>query len=361
MLQGYTTIRFEQKDIRLKWDYNPQKYWFVVVDVLSYLVNNPHVFWKEVKKTISTNLEPTSNYYISCTYNNESFDIADYNQIVNILKYIQGRVSKKQRLVMWLKYPIPTAIQNKAFNTLYSKNQTQSDWDNLIKEAYNCGVHTTTIKDYIEYLKNQKQYQAYINNVNNQPTEKKEENNSKSDEIKSFLGCFITIGAVFGLFGSVGLITKYSSTHPEFAWIAAGVFIIVILIGLFIYYNESQYTYVKKNNSNQVKKNQNKPSKQVKSSPEEEIVAIDGKRNCPHCGKTIDITDNRCPFCNKHIVTVTIGNGEIPIKNARSLITSNYHFQPEDETGKTIAVIIWTIIGTAAIIFFYMSIFKSCY
>lgn len=356
MPQGYTAIRFEQKDIQVKWDVKAQKYWFVVVDVLSYLVNNPHVFWKQIKKTISTNLEPTSDYYITCTYGNETLDIADYKQIVNVLQYIHGRVSKKQRLTTWLIYPMPTAIQNKVHNALYNKNQTQSDWDNLIKEAYNCGVRTTIIKDYIEYLKNKTQYQAYINDIKNQPKneEKTDQDKNKSEEGFSY-GCLITVAVIQVLISTVGLIQKYGSTHPEFAWIAAGVFVIAAIIGIYIYHHETQYTYVKKNNGNQAKKTESKPIKQVKPTPEVETVAIDGKRTCPHCDKTIPITDNRCPFCNKSIVYFKIGSGSIPIRNARNLITSKYHYERENETGKIIAVIIWTIIGTAIIIYFYMS------
>lgn len=37
MLPGYTNIRFEGKDIQVKWDDRPQKYWFVVLDVLACL------------------------------------------------------------------------------------------------------------------------------------------------------------------------------------------------------------------------------------------------------------------------------------------------------------------------------------
>lgn len=364
MPQGYTSIRFERKAIRVKWDDKPKKYWFIVVDVLSYLFDNPHNFWKQIKSAIATNGEATSNYYISCTYDNETFDIADYQQIVNILKYIPGRVNKKERLVTWLIYPMPSAIQSRVYNALYNKNQTQTDWDNLIKEANNCGVRTETIKDYIDFLKNRKQYQAYINDINNQPLTQDtgnttNGNNTVSDGKVNF-GCIVAIVAIIGLYASVGFIQKYAYTHSDFAWIAAVVFAIISLIGLYIYHRNSQYTDDPKRKNVQFVRTKVKPTKQEKSSPEIEIVSVDGKRKCPLCGERIPITDNKCPFCKQKIVYVKKGNGEIPIQNARNLITSKYHYEREDETGKIIAVAIWTIIGTAAIIFFYLSVFKSC-
>ncbi|MBR4625571.1 MAG: zinc ribbon domain-containing protein [Alphaproteobacteria bacterium] len=188
MLQGYHIIQFEGKEIQVKWDAKPKKYWFVVEDVLSYLFDNPKFYWQKIKEKIGID----SCYYITCTYGNQKVDIGDYHQISSILYSIPGNIKKIEKLIEWVHYPMPSAIQQEIINFAYY-NHEKSEWDKIIERANSCNIPTETATQYLnallDFIKRKEEEQKKIEEEQQkskepQPTEtpKTEEDNNQNIE-----------------------------------------------------------------------------------------------------------------------------------------------------------------------------------
>lgn len=72
MPQGYHYIRYGNSLIQVKWDDRPQKYWFVVLDVLACLFDNPHFYWQKIKEKISKRIN-----YLRTNANNLKYTVEE--------------------------------------------------------------------------------------------------------------------------------------------------------------------------------------------------------------------------------------------------------------------------------------------
>lgn len=188
MLQGYHIIQFEGKEIQVKWDAKPKIYWFVVEDVLSYLFDNPKFYWQKIKEKIGID----SCYYITCTYGNQKVDIGDYHQISSILYSIPGNIKKIEKLIEWVHYPMPSAIQQEIINFAYY-NHEKSEWDKIIERANSCNVPTETATKYLNKINDRIKREAEEKKEEKKkaeepkPTEKPqtEEDNSQKPKLKA--------------------------------------------------------------------------------------------------------------------------------------------------------------------------------
>ena len=106
---------FKGKTIRIKRDHINRKNIFVIVDALSIVYsNNVEVFWEKIKKQALAKGVHSSKLFSTVSINNQPFDVADVQQMNQIIKYIpNSRKAKTSKLLNWLKNPIPLHLISK--------------------------------------------------------------------------------------------------------------------------------------------------------------------------------------------------------------------------------------------------------
>ncbi len=149
MITDFTTYRFSDKAIRVRFDAEKGIFLFVVVDALALVLSNPEVFWTKQKKQFSTSTNNSSDYYTTVNTNNGAVDVADLHQIEAILKTIPNRKNKKERLLNWINNPIPTKITEMVSIALSDGVMTETERNNIIDKSGKAGISTELINRYI--------------------------------------------------------------------------------------------------------------------------------------------------------------------------------------------------------------------
>ena len=243
-----TSFKYGKKDIRVSWDTDKKKLWFVVEDVLIMVYTNPSVFWNKLKKEISSSNKGTSTYYTTVNTNQGTIDVADVQQIKEILKTIPNRKAKKNNLLNWVNNPIPPKITELVSIALSDGLITATERNNIIAKAEKAGISTEYINQYINtaivqcklYTKHEptpkpkaKQYEFNINSKKNriEVNEKEEPSND---------GCLLLFAISF-----IELLLMMSGG------ISIVVFMILILVQFFAYglIIEKKYPDIVKNKS----------------------------------------------------------------------------------------------------------------
>ena len=72
MSVDFTTYNYDNKTIRVRFDAEKGKYWFVVVDVLACLFDHPHFYWQKIKEKISKRIN-----YLRTNVNNLKYTVEE--------------------------------------------------------------------------------------------------------------------------------------------------------------------------------------------------------------------------------------------------------------------------------------------
>lgn len=331
---GYTTIRFEGRNIQVKWDVKAQKYWFVVVDVLSYLFDNPHFYWQKIKEQIINDGKSKSDNYITCTYGQETIDIADLKQIVNILQYVPGRVNKKEHLVTWLIYPMPSAIQSEIINYYYyNKNKSESEWGKIVNRANYCGVRNEILIGFVEtkipkiieqkkreeeekkralllsqntstnrLSKSEPQKDDLSSSSQHQQQHSHEQKQSVDQKWSETLGCLLYYLFLAAIIYAGKYVVKFllstTSKHPETPFILFGIFLVLSAIIIYCLFNDP-IPIAFKNLKLYAESDET-------TSDDINLPFFDKITNCDYCNRKIPFDYVNCPYCGANRIWTII-------------------------------------------------------
>ena len=155
----FTPYHYASKTIRVKYDAEKGKFWFVVVDVLSLVYANPETFWNNLKNELSTTITNSSDYYATWKTDQGTVDVADRLQISVLLKFIPNRKAKKERVRAWVYNPLPSKIIEMVNIAMSDGVMTDTERANIIEKANTHNIPTDFINQYInDALEQRKQY-----------------------------------------------------------------------------------------------------------------------------------------------------------------------------------------------------------
>ena len=149
MSTDFTPLHYASKTIRVKYDTEKGKFWFVVVDVLSLVYANPEVFWNNLKNELSTTITNSADYYATWKTDQGTVDVADRLQISVLLKFIPNRKAKKERVRAWVYNPLPSKIIEMVNIAMTDGVMTDTERANIIDKANNNNIPTEFINQYI--------------------------------------------------------------------------------------------------------------------------------------------------------------------------------------------------------------------
>lgn len=147
MDNDFIPYNYHGNTIRIMRDKTDNKYWFVIVDALAIIYkNNADVFWDKIKQQTKN----PSTLYSTLNTEHGTLDVADLQQMQQIINNIPNRKAKKTELWIWLKNPIPQQILNKINHALYDGKITDTERNDIINKAENIGVDIDYLNGYID-------------------------------------------------------------------------------------------------------------------------------------------------------------------------------------------------------------------
>lgn len=105
MSNDFTPYPFGDKTIRVSYDAQEKKHWFVIEDVMCTIFSNGKKYWAELKKEIMAAGMTSPNAFVTSGSKQGAIDVADCNQMLNILSFIPNRKAKKRKGYILAKKP----------------------------------------------------------------------------------------------------------------------------------------------------------------------------------------------------------------------------------------------------------------
>ena len=102
MSNDFTRYPFGDKTIRVRYDAQEKKYWFVIEDVMCTIFSNGKKYWAELKKEIMAAGMTSPNAFVTSGSKQGAIDVADYKQMLHIISFVPNRKAKKARIAFWL-------------------------------------------------------------------------------------------------------------------------------------------------------------------------------------------------------------------------------------------------------------------
>lgn len=140
MSNDFTRYPFGDKTIRVSYDEQEKKHWFVIEDVMCTIFSNGKKYWAELKKEIMAAGMTSPNAFVTSGSKQGAIDVADCNQMLNILSFIPNRKAKKERVTFWLKNHTEKNKKAKEVTTMHyecKKVVTEVKRNNIDKEEDN--------------------------------------------------------------------------------------------------------------------------------------------------------------------------------------------------------------------------------
>ena len=140
MSVDFTRYPFADKTIRVSYDAQEKKHWFVIEDVMCTIFSNGKKYWAELKKEIMAAGMTSPNAFVTSGSKQGAIDVADCNQMLNILSFIPNRKAKKERVTFWLKNHTEKNKKAKEVTTMHyecKKVVTEVKRNNIDKEEDN--------------------------------------------------------------------------------------------------------------------------------------------------------------------------------------------------------------------------------
>ncbi len=140
MSNDFTRYPFGDKTIRVSYDAQEKKHWFVIEDVMCTIFSNGKKYWAELKKEIMAAGMTSPNAFVTSGSKQGAIDVADCNQMLNILSFIPNRKAKKERVTFWLKNHTEKNKKAKEVTTMHyecKKVVTEVKRNNIDKEEDN--------------------------------------------------------------------------------------------------------------------------------------------------------------------------------------------------------------------------------
>ena len=147
----FSNNKYDNYNIRLRWDTEGNKFWFVLDDVLSVLYTNPNEFWAKLKQKIPPSEWNESDFYTVWKSDQEDIQIADLQQLERILEHIPRKRVKKAELWNWLNYPMPNSIEKATQLALQDGIITKTERNDIIQKAGKVGISAEYTNRYINH------------------------------------------------------------------------------------------------------------------------------------------------------------------------------------------------------------------
>ena len=102
MSADFITYPFANKTIRVRYDVEANKHWFVIEDVLCVFFPNGEKFWEGLKNVLAAEGLSSPEAYVAYQTPIGIIDVADLQQMMHIIAYIPRRTRKKEMVAYWL-------------------------------------------------------------------------------------------------------------------------------------------------------------------------------------------------------------------------------------------------------------------
>lgn len=102
MSNDFTRYPFGDKTIRVSYDAQEKKHWFVIKDVMCVFFANGETFWEGLKNVMTAEGLLSPEAFVSYQTSKGTIDVADLQQMMHIIAYIPKRTRKKEMVAYWL-------------------------------------------------------------------------------------------------------------------------------------------------------------------------------------------------------------------------------------------------------------------
>lgn len=101
-ITDFTKYPFANKTIRVRYDAEEHKHWFVIKDVLCVFFPNGEQFWEGLKNVLAAEGLSSPEAYVAYRTQKVTIDVADLQQMMRIIAYVPKRTHKKEMVAYWL-------------------------------------------------------------------------------------------------------------------------------------------------------------------------------------------------------------------------------------------------------------------